>query len=123
MAVGGPGGRERHGGPRLAAGHPPDERTVDGNVLADNGAGADTDEEDDPLTAVLVDPPTLGTLDGGLGGDGAFTYEAAAGGVDTFTYRVNDGFGDSGLGTVTITVEPALFADGFESGDTTAWSD
>ena len=96
-----------------------------GNVLVDNGFGADSDEENDPLTTTLVDPPSQGTLLGGLGTDGSFTYQPDPDttGVDTFTYLANDGLGDSNVATVSITLNTApFFADGFESGDTTAWS-
>ena len=96
-----------------------------GNVLIDNGFGADSDEENDPLTTALVDSPSQGTLLGGLGTDGSFTYQPDPGvtDVDTFTYLTNDGLGDSNVATVTITLNTApFFADGFESGDTVAWS-
>lgn len=39
---------------------------LDGNVLVDNGFGADSDEESDTLMTTLVDLPTQGTLVGGL---------------------------------------------------------
>lgn len=64
----------------------------------------DVDEEGDPLTAVLVDSPSHGTLD--LTASGSFTYQPDPDffGIDTFTYRANDGFFDSNTATVTITV-------------------
>jgi len=44
-------------------------------------------------------------------------------GVDTFTFAAWDGWTDSNLGTVTVTVVDArIFTDGFESGNLTAWS-
>ena len=97
---------------------------VDGNVLADNGFGADSDEENDTLTTLLSTPPSQGTLLGGLGTDGSFTYQPDPGatGIDTFTYVANDGLGDSNIATVTITADSHIFTDGFESGDTSAWS-
>jgi hypothetical protein len=67
----------------------------------------DSDPQGDPVTAVLVDGPdnaaafTLNT-------NGTFTYtpNAAFSGIDTFTYRANDGAFDSAPATVTITVTP-----------------
>ena len=56
------------------------------------------------LTAVLVSAPASGTLV--LSPDGSFTYTPAPGfnGTVTFTYHANDGFQDSNVATVTITV-------------------
>jgi uncharacterized repeat protein (TIGR01451 family) len=77
------------------------------DVLAVGGVLAnDSDLEDDPLTAVLVTDVQFGTLV--LDPDGSFVYTPNTGfnGVDTFTYRANDGELDSELATVTITVQP-----------------
>jgi VCBS repeat-containing protein len=70
----------------------------------------DTDVDGDLLTAVVVTGPTNGTL--GLNADGSFTYtpDANFSGVDSFTYRANDGTTDSNLATVQIAV--AEVADG-----------
>ena len=67
----------------------------------------DTDADGDTLTAILVSSPTHGTLT--LQADGRFTYTPTANfnGPDSFTYKVNDGTTDSGIATVTITVNPA----------------
>jgi len=64
----------------------------------------DFDEEGAPLTALLVSPPRHGTLD--MTAAGSFTYQPDPDffGIDTFTYRAHDGFFDSNLATVTITV-------------------
>ena len=64
----------------------------------------DTDAEDDPLTASLVDDVEHGTLE--LASDGSFVYtpEPDYYGEDTFTYIANDGYGDSEPATVTITI-------------------
>ena len=64
-----------------------------------------TDVESDPLTAVLQNNVTHGTL--ALDTDGSFTYTPNADwhGIDTFTYKANDGTNDSVVAkTVTITV-------------------
>ena len=84
------------------------DHDLDKNVLEDHGSGADSDEEGDGLTASLVSSPTLGTLLAGLGADGSFTYQPGATGIDSFTYLVNDGFGDSNIATVVITVTEAV---------------
>lgn len=64
----------------------------------------DTDAESDVLTATLVTGPANGSLT--LNSDGSFSYTPNANwfGVDTFTYKANDGSLDSGTTTVTITV-------------------
>ena len=85
---------------------------------------AASDPDGDLLELRIVSQPSFGTV--GLAGAQA-TYFPASGfaGADTFTYAAWDGAIDSNLGTVTVTVEgcaDCLFADGFESGDTSAWS-
>jgi VCBS repeat-containing protein len=72
----------------------------------DNGVLAnDTDDDGNPLTAVLVTGTTHGSLT--LNTDGTFTY--VHGGVgnttDSFTYRPNDGTTDGNLVTVTINIQ------------------
>jgi len=64
----------------------------------------DTDAENDPLTAVLVTGPTNGTLT--FNADGTFVYEhnGSSTTTDSFTYRANDGFSNSSIATVTITI-------------------
>ncbi|UCD51956.1 MAG: cadherin-like domain-containing protein [Phycisphaerales bacterium] len=65
----------------------------------------DTDAEGDPLTALLENGPSNGTLI--WNGDGGFTYTPNPNytGTDSFTYRANDGMDGSAPATVTITVE------------------
>ncbi len=57
------------------------------------------------LTAILISSTTNGTLD--LSPDGSFTYlpNHEFSGSDSFTYRISDGFDNSQVATVTITVE------------------
>jgi hypothetical protein len=64
----------------------------------------DTDADNDSLTAALVAAPASGALV--LGSDGSFSFTPAAGfsGPVTFTYRANDGTGNSTAATVTIVV-------------------
>jgi VCBS repeat-containing protein len=66
----------------------------------------DADEDQDPISAVLVSGPTHGQLTPNA--DGTFTYTPAANfnGEDTFTYRAYDGQVYSNVATVTITVGP-----------------
>ncbi|MEJ2748892.1 MAG: Ig-like domain-containing protein [Anaerolineae bacterium] len=74
-------------------------------VSAPGILGNDTDVENDSLTAVLSSGPAHGSLT--LGADGSFTYTPEAGfyGLDSFTYRADDGGGLlSNEATVTITV-------------------
>ena len=64
------------------------------------------DTDTDPLTAAVVTPPTHGTLE--LNADGSFSYIPGLNynGLDTFTYKANDGELDSAEATVTITITP-----------------
>ncbi|NQT38245.1 MAG: tandem-95 repeat protein, partial [Planctomycetes bacterium] len=81
----------------------------DTTLVVDAAAGLldnDTDPQNEPLEAVLLDPPQNGTLL--LGADGSFTYvpDEDFYGPDTFTYVANNGSSDSTPATVTITVDP-----------------
>lgn len=82
---------------------------ISGNVLANNGNGADSDPDGDALT---VTPQSIATAQGGvvvLAQNGSFTYTPAAGffGADSFTYTLLDAFGASAAGTVSLTVTQA----------------
>ncbi|MEL7315248.1 MAG: cadherin-like domain-containing protein, partial [Cyanobacteria bacterium J06559_3] len=92
--------------------------TLDGNVLEDNGAGADTDLEGDTLSISLVNGASdaVGqplTLDSGavltLDQDGTFTYtpDGDFTGTDSFTYTISDGNGGMDTASVTVTVDPS----------------
>src|SRR5262249_15113440 len=76
------------------------------HVAAPGVLANDIDVEGDPLSAILVSPPSHGTVT--LQPDGHFTYVPAANfnGVDSFTYRANDGALDSSAAVVTLTVNP-----------------
>lgn len=69
---------------------------INGNVLLN-----DSDPNDLPLTAVLVDGPSLGTLS--FHPDGTFTYTPSGlfVGSDTFTYYADNGNGDGVTDIVT----------------------
>jgi Ca2+-binding RTX toxin-like protein len=94
-------------------------RSVAGNLFADNGNGADSDPDGDPLTTA---PRSFTTANGGtvtIAANGAFTYQAAAGfvGADAIAYSVSDGFGGTDSATVTVNVlanyAPIARADSF----------
>jgi Bacterial Ig domain/RTX calcium-binding nonapeptide repeat (4 copies) len=79
---------------------------ITGNVLVDNGHGADTDSDGDSLS---VEVATIATTAGGqvsLNADGTFTYNPAANfyGSDSFTYKLLDTHGGSASGTVNLTI-------------------
>jgi VCBS repeat-containing protein len=67
-----------------------------------------TDVDKDPLTYSIVTKGTKGTLTYLNPQTGAFIYKPAkdATGVDTFTFKANDGKADSNAATVTVTIEP-----------------
>ena len=67
----------------------------------------DTDDDGSSLSASLVTGPTHGTLNFNADGSFQYTPHANFSGVDTFTYKVNDGQSDSNVATVTINVNPA----------------
>jgi gliding motility-associated-like protein len=64
-----------------------------------------SDADLDAITYSLVSPPVHGTLVGTLPN---LTYVPAVNyfGTDQLTFKVNDGSGDSNIGTITITVAP-----------------
>ncbi len=81
-----------------------DEDTLLEVSVEDGVLDNDTDIEEDALTAVLVDDVDKGELT--LNDDGSFTYlpDEDYDGIDTFTYKANDGELDSNVAKVTITI-------------------
>lgn len=78
----------------------------------------DTDADQDSLTAVLVSQPSHGVL--AFDSDASFSYTPNANyfGVDSFTYRANDGAADSRVTTVNLSVNgsnhlPVLVDDAY----------
>ena len=93
-----------------------EDQTASGNVLDGTSGGLDSDADGTALTAVLVTGPSSGVLVGGLASNGAFQYMPNGNfiGVDTFTYRADDGLSQSNLATVTLTVGAVNDAPSFE---------
>jgi VCBS repeat-containing protein len=77
------------------------------NVAAPEVLGNDSDVDSQSLTAALVSGPAHGALT--LNANGSFSYTPAASysGLDSFTYKANDGAADSNVATMTITVTTA----------------
>jgi VCBS repeat-containing protein len=78
-----------------------EDTPVSGNVI-----GNDADADGDALSAALLDGPSHGALE--FVSDGSFTYTPSANfnGMDSFTYKVNDGKLDSNVVTVALAVAP-----------------
>ena len=66
----------------------------------------DNDPDGDPMTVALVGAPTNGTVTLNPNGSFLYTPNANYNGIDTFTYRANDGTANSNVATVTITITP-----------------
>ena len=81
----------------------------DGDVLADNGSGADEDPDagPDPLSVTLSQNVAHGVLS--LSANGQFRYTPNPGfaGSDSFTYVLSDGIATA-TGAVTLTVQDAI---------------
>ena len=71
----------------------------------------DLDIDGGSITSSLVSNPTSGTLIA-FGTNGTFTYRPNTGfaGIDSFTYKINDGSLDSNVAKVTIAVGTKLLA-------------
>ncbi|MCB9996898.1 MAG: tandem-95 repeat protein [Rhodospirillales bacterium] len=85
-----------------------EDAALSGNVLADNGNGADSDPDGDALSVIAAE---IITATGGsviLQADGSFIYAPALNyhGPDSFNYTVLDGNGGQDIGLVAITVDP-----------------
>ena len=82
-----------------------------GNLLVDNGNGADSDPEVDTLSVVAE---TITTVNGSvvISANGDFTYTPTAGysGADSFSYILQDGNSGTSTASVNITVNAAIGA-------------
>lgn len=81
-------------------------------VAGTNGVTAnDTDADRDPLTASVVTNATHGVL--AFSPAGTFTYmpNANYSGIDTFSYRLSDGFALSNIATVTLRITSPCHGD------------
>ncbi len=81
--------------------------TVEGTAKSITLTGSDADG--DPLTYTIVSQPTNGTLSGTVP-NLTYTPNANYIGLDSFTFKVNDGKVDSTTATVSITVTSAFSA-------------
>ncbi|TAL40169.1 MAG: tandem-95 repeat protein [Alphaproteobacteria bacterium] len=77
-----------------------------GNLLADNGSGADTDPDNDTLQVVESSVTTAGGFVIGLAANGSFSFTPPADflGSDSFSYTVSDGHGGTDTANVTLNV-------------------
>lgn len=73
----------------------------------------DMDSELDPLSAILVSGVSSGTLTLDSGGTFEYAPEPGFEGVDSFTYKANDGTVDSNVATVSISVVSSVPAVGW----------
>ena len=64
----------------------------------------DTDAENNPLTAKLVSGVSNGSLTLNSNGTFSYTHDGSETTSDSFTYKANDGSGNSNTVTVAITV-------------------
>lgn len=94
---------------------------IAGNLLADNGYGADSDVDLDMLSVLESTVLTANGLTIALSANGDFTFTPPPGfiGSDSFTYTLSDGQGGFHTATVTLTVDPPVGAIVGTSGNDT----
>jgi len=101
----------------------PDSYTTDEDMLlsvpAPGVLGNDTDEDGNPLNALLVSNPIHGSLDLASGGSFTYTPDGEFNGSDGFSYRATDGIALSNIAVVTITVTAVNDAPFFTSSPVT----
>ena len=91
------------GGPAATADEvvTPEDTAVDADVLAN-----DSDPNGDPLTVTALSTPGHGSANLNPGGTVHYLPAADYNGLDSFSYTVSDGQGNSATGTVSVTVTP-----------------
>ena len=105
------------------------------NVLADNGSGADSDPNSDPISVTSYDVTSAQGASVTINAAGDLTYDPTGAAAlqalpagssvgDTFTYTIEDPSGSSDTATVTVTVNgvndaPTAVADTFETNEDT----
>jgi len=81
-----------------------------------------TDSDYDALTFSIVDAPSMGTVT--INGIIAtYTPNENADGTDSFTYKANDGIGDSNIATVTVNINGSFILAGTYTSDKTLTAD
>ena len=81
-----------------------------------------TDSDYDALTFSIVDAPSMGTvtINGVIA---TYTPNENADGTDSFTYKANDGIGDSNIATVTVNINGSFILAGTYTSDKTLTAD
>ncbi len=97
-----------------------DGKITPGNQSDDGVLVNDTDVDGDPLTAVLLSHPIHGTVTSSDNGTFTYQHDGSENSTDSFTYKSNDGTGDSNVATVSIniTVGTTSSLSGFVYADT-----
>jgi len=80
------------------------KKNISLNISTPGVLGNDTDDDADPLSAVLDDEPNNGSLILNSNGSFAYTPNLNFIGTDSFTYHANDGQANSNLATVSLVV-------------------
>lgn len=75
-----------------------------GNILVDNGSGADIEPDNQTISVSPTSNPTNGTLNINSAGDITYTPNTGFYGTDTFSYKITDPFGAFDTALVTVHV-------------------
>jgi uncharacterized delta-60 repeat protein len=81
----------------------------EGATITINAPGVlanDTDVDGDPLTVVLIEGPTHGSLTLNPNGSFSYTHNGSESLTDSFRYAVDDGNGGSDTALVNLTIQP-----------------
>ena len=96
-------------------------------MTVDDGATTEmelvaTDSDYDALTFSIVDAPSMGTITIN-GVIATYIPNENADGTDSFTYKANDGIGDSNIATVTVNINGSFILAGTYTSDKTLTAD